>query len=73
MLGLGAWLVVAGHASPGIMVATTVLLVTVGTFAGLAAATWGGWVDSLVRRACDLILGIPLTVGAILVGYAFYH
>ncbi|WP_088284999.1 type I secretion system permease/ATPase [Ideonella sp. A 288] len=26
MLGLGAWLVVAGHASPGIMVATTVLL-----------------------------------------------
>ena len=26
MLGLGAWLVVAGHASPGIMIAATLLL-----------------------------------------------
>lgn len=47
-------------------VGTTVLLLVFGTVLGLAAATWGGWVDAAVRRVSDLVLGIPLVVGAVL-------
>ncbi len=37
-----------------------------GTVSGVLAATRGGWVDGLVRRAGDVTLGIPFVVGAIL-------
>lgn len=38
----------------------------IGMLAGALAGWFGGLVDALVRRACDVILAIPFVVGAIL-------
>ncbi len=42
------------------------LIAVIGTGLGVLAAIRGGWVDALIRRTCDVTLGIPLVVGAIL-------
>lgn len=47
-------------------VGSGVLIAVLGTLLGVVAAIRGGWVDALVRRTCDVTLGIPLVVGAIL-------
>ncbi len=47
-------------------VGSGVLIAVLGTMLGLIAAISGGRVDALIRRTCDVTLGIPLVVGAIL-------
>ena len=42
------------------------LIAMFGTMLGVTAAISGGWIDALIRRTCDVTLGIPLVVGAIL-------
>lgn len=43
-----------------------VMIAVFGTMLGVTAAIRGGWIDALIRRTCDVTLGIPLVVGAIL-------
>jgi peptide/nickel transport system permease protein/oligopeptide transport system permease protein len=43
----------------------TLLSVLIGTFFGIMAGYFGGWVDSLISRAMDLFLAFPLLVFAL--------
>ena len=43
------------------------LIALVGMTLGVAAGWRGGWVDAIVRRVGDIVLGIPLVVGMILI------
>ena len=43
----------------------TVLAVGIGTFFGVVAGYFGGWVDSLIARAMDVFLAFPLLVFAL--------
>jgi ABC-type dipeptide/oligopeptide/nickel transport system permease subunit len=43
----------------------TVLAVGIGTFFGVVAGYFGGWVDSLIARAMDTFLAFPLLVFAL--------
>ncbi|MCE9622517.1 MAG: ABC transporter permease [Actinomycetia bacterium] len=48
-------------------VGAAVLIALVGMSVGVAAGWRGGWVDAIVRRTGDVVLGIPLVVGMILI------
>ena len=37
---------------------------TIGTFAGLLAGYYGGWVDELLMRTVDVFLSLPVSVGS---------
>jgi peptide/nickel transport system permease protein len=50
----------------GIAFATTFLAFTVGAVLGLWAATVGGWVDQILSRAVDAIMGIPSLILSLL-------
>jgi oligopeptide transport system permease protein len=39
----------------------------IGTVLGTLAGYFGGWVDTIVSRFCEIIFGIPLLVGAIVI------
>jgi peptide/nickel transport system permease protein len=53
----------------GIALATTLLSFTIGITLGLSAAVMGKWVDTLLSRAVDVILSIPLLIfGMIIIG-----
>src|ERR1700731_849237 len=41
------------------------LAVTIGTFFGVVAGYFGGWLDSLISRAMDVFLAFPLLVFAL--------
>jgi ABC-type dipeptide/oligopeptide/nickel transport system permease subunit len=43
----------------------TVLAVTIGTFMGIVAGYFGGWVDAVIARAMDVFLAFPLLVFAL--------
>jgi peptide/nickel transport system permease protein len=43
----------------------TMLSVVIGTFFGVVAGYFGGWVDTLISRAMDLFLAFPLLVFAL--------
>ena len=43
----------------------TLLAVTIGTFFGVVAGYFGGWLDSLIARAMDVFLAFPLLVFAL--------
>ena len=50
----------------GIAVLTTAIAFLVGSFAGLMAATLGGWVDQALGRVVDTLMAIPQLVFALL-------
>jgi ABC-type dipeptide/oligopeptide/nickel transport system permease subunit len=46
-------------------VVATGIAVLVGVVLGVAAGYFGGWVDTLISRTCDIILSVPLLLFAI--------
>ena len=50
----------------GIALLTTAIAFVVGSFAGLMAATLGGWVDQVCGRVVDTLMAIPQLVFALL-------
>ncbi len=52
--------------SLGVGVLAGVIAIAVGTGLGLAAAWFGGWVDSLIMRIVDLMLGFPTILVALI-------
>ena len=51
----------------GVALATTILSFTMGTIAGLLAATGGAVIDQILSRFVDIMLSIPLLVFALIV------
>jgi peptide/nickel transport system permease protein len=47
--------------------ASVVLSVLVGVFLGLLAGFWGGWVDAVLMRLCDVMLSFPAILVALLI------
>src|SRR5580700_4391856 len=60
-----ARIVVGAQYSLLIAFLATVLAVGIGTFFGVVAGYFGGWVDSLIARAMDVFLAFPLLVFAL--------
>src|ERR1700735_1759497 len=58
---------IVGGAQYSLLIAflATVLAVGIGTFFGVIAGYFGGWVDSLIARAMDVFLAFPLLVFAL--------
>jgi peptide/nickel transport system permease protein len=52
--------------SLGVGVLAGLIAITVGTSLGLMAAYFGGWVDTLVMRVVDLMLGLPTILVALI-------
>ncbi|CDX37089.1 Proline betaine ABC transporter permease [Mesorhizobium sp. ORS 3359] len=50
----------------GIALTTTVLAFSIGSAAGLLAATFGGWTDQLLSRVMDVLMSIPQLIFALL-------
>ncbi|MFD2054928.1 ABC transporter permease [Mesorhizobium calcicola] len=50
----------------GIALVTTILAFSLGTTAGLAAATFGGWTDQFLSRFVDVLMSIPQLIFALL-------
>ncbi len=48
-----------------IAVLATLLSISIGTFFGVVAGFFGGWVDTLIARAMDVFLAFPLLVFAL--------
>jgi PrtD family type I secretion system ABC transporter len=63
MLGLGAWLVIVEHATPGIMIAATILLGRALAPVDLAVGTWRGFVEARIalRRVMLALRAMPPT------------
>jgi PrtD family type I secretion system ABC transporter len=61
MLGLGAWLVIAEYATPGIMIAATILLGRALAPVDLAVGTWRGFVEARIafRRVALALRAAP--------------
>ncbi|WP_435528516.1 ABC transporter permease [Mesorhizobium shangrilense] len=49
----------------GIALVTTTLAFSIGAFAGLAAATLGGWADQILSRLVDVLMSIPQLIFAL--------
>lgn len=60
-----ARIVVGAQYSLLIAFAATVLAVGIGTFFGVVAGYFGGWIDSLIARSMDVFLAFPLLVFAL--------
>ena len=60
-----ARIVVGAQYSLLIAFLSTILAVGIGTFFGVVAGYFGGWVDSLIARAMDVFLAFPLLVFAL--------
>ena len=60
-----ARIVVGAQYSLLIAFLATVLAVSIGTFFGVVAGYFGGWLDSLIARAMDVFLAFPLLVFAL--------
>ncbi|RUV54200.1 ABC transporter permease [Mesorhizobium sp. M5C.F.Ca.IN.020.29.1.1] len=50
----------------GIALLTTCLAFSIGAFAGLAAATFAGWLDQILARLVDVLMSIPQLIFALL-------
>ena len=59
-------LVYGARNTVGIALLATVLAFLMGAFAGLLAATKGGWFDQLMGRVADVIMSIPSLIFALL-------
>jgi peptide/nickel transport system permease protein len=60
-----ARIVVGAQYSLLIAFLSTLLAVTIGTFFGVVAGYFGGWIDSIIARAMDVFLAFPLLVFAL--------
>src|SRR4029077_14437901 len=60
-----ARIVVGAQYSLLIAFLATCLAVIIGTFFGVVAGYFGGWIDSLIARAMDVFLAFPLLVFAL--------
>src|ERR1035441_7477440 len=60
-----ARIVVGAQYSLLIAFLATALAVTIGTFFGVIAGYFGGWVDAIIARAMDVFLAFPLLVFAL--------
>lgn len=60
-----ARIVVGAQYSLLIAFLSTILAVGIGTFFGVVAGYFGGWVDALIARAMDVFLAFPLLVFAL--------
>ena len=60
-----ARIVVGAQYSLFIAFTSTLLAVTIGTFFGVVAGYFGGWIDSIIARAMDVFLAFPLLVFAL--------
>ncbi|MDH3217551.1 MAG: ABC transporter permease [Candidatus Krumholzibacteria bacterium] len=49
-----------GRVSLAVGILAMILAVSIGVVGGAISAFWGGWVDSIVMRATDLMLSIPV-------------
>lgn len=49
-----------------IAILTTAVTFFIGVLGGLLAATLGGWVDQVLSRTVDLLMAIPMMIGALL-------
>ncbi|MGE3913597.1 MAG: ABC transporter permease [Chloroflexota bacterium] len=58
-------LIYAGRISLGVSVSSVVIATLVGVWLGLLAGYFGGWADTLIMRAMDLLLSFPTIVLAI--------
>ena len=58
-------LIYAGRISLGVSVSSVVMATFVGVWLGLVAGYFGGWADTLIMRAMDLLLSFPTIVLAI--------
>ena len=52
-------LLLGGKISIAISFAVVIIQVVFGTVMGVLAGYYGGWVDSVIMRACDVVLSIP--------------
>ncbi|MCT4655121.1 MAG: ABC transporter permease [Cohaesibacter sp.] len=59
-------LIYAARNTMGVALITTILAFGVGGFAGLLAASLGGWVDQIFSRAIDVLMAIPSLIFALL-------
>ncbi|TIQ83792.1 MAG: ABC transporter permease, partial [Mesorhizobium sp.] len=50
----------------GIALLTTCLAFSIGAFAGLAAATFAGWLDQILARLVDVLMSIPQLIFGLL-------
>jgi oligopeptide transport system permease protein len=57
--------VYGARASIIVGVGATLLAGLIGLFFGLAAGFYGGWIDALLSRFIDVMLGVPFLLGAI--------
>ncbi|MFN8633635.1 MAG: ABC transporter permease [Chloroflexota bacterium] len=58
-------LIYAGRVSLGVSVASVAIATVAGVWLGLLAGYFGGWIDTLIMRAMDLLLSFPTIVLAI--------
>lgn len=54
-----ARLLLGGKISIAIAFAVVIIQVVLGTVLGVLAGYYGGWVDSVIMRACDVVLSVP--------------
>lgn len=59
------------RASVVVGLATTLFTLVVGSFMGLIAAYYGGWVDAVLQRLGDIFFAFPLLLGGLLFLYTF--
>jgi ABC-type dipeptide/oligopeptide/nickel transport system permease subunit len=59
-------ILVGARVSLGVAAAVLTLTLTLGTVVGMAAAYFGGWIDTVVMRTADIILAFPELIFAIL-------
>jgi peptide/nickel transport system permease protein len=60
-------LIYGARISLAVGLASVVLSVVVGVSLGLLAGFWGGWIDALLMRLCDVMLSFPAILVALLI------
>jgi peptide/nickel transport system permease protein len=59
---VAARLFAGARLSLGVGLGAAALALVIGTAVGLAAGFWGGWVDTVLMRLCDLFLALPFVL-----------
>ncbi|SDK93558.1 ABC transporter permease [Streptomyces indicus] len=62
-----ARVIYGARASITVGVGVTLCVTVLGTFIGMIAGYFGGWIDSILSRVTDVFLGIPFLLGALVV------
>lgn len=65
---LFAIVLIGSRASLMVGICATVLSITIGTVMGLLAGYFGGWVDWVIARGIDVLIGLPALIFMIAVG-----